>query len=184
MSFNHPENALIQYSSSEMATGAHNSPKPVLDNRFIRVYYYRAPVGNVAGQRGAMIGGRGRGARGGGRGAYKTVNNGFCLFRNFRKYLILFTKKVIELRIRNPLAAAKSTRRRKQLIRRSCRRLKCKSKMRKSRSPRSSRKHETSKRRSVARRLKRLIWQIFESLIYSLSQTTCASSTWSCWTIS
>jgi len=76
VSFNHPENALIQYSSSEMATGAYNSPKPVLDNRFIRVYYYRAPVGNVAGQRGAMIGGRGRGARGGGRGAYKTVNNG------------------------------------------------------------------------------------------------------------
>lgn len=76
MSFNHPENALIQYSSSEMATAAYNSPKPVLDNRFIRVYYYRAPVGNVAGQRGAMIGGRGRGARGGGRGAYKTVNNG------------------------------------------------------------------------------------------------------------
>ena len=61
-----------------MATAAYNSPKPVLDNRFIRVYYYRAPVGNVAGQRGSMIGSRGRGGRGGahGRGAYKTVNNG------------------------------------------------------------------------------------------------------------
>ena len=61
-----------------MATAAYNSPKPVLDNRFIRVYYYRAPVGNVAGQRGSMIGARGRGGRGGaaGRSAYNKVNNG------------------------------------------------------------------------------------------------------------
>ena len=52
---------MIQYSSPEMATAAFNSPEPVLNNRFIRVFYYRPPAGNVAGQRGHMIGARGRG---------------------------------------------------------------------------------------------------------------------------
>lgn len=45
-----------------MATGAYNSPEPVLNNRFIRVFYYRPPPTNIAAQRGAMIGGRGRGS--------------------------------------------------------------------------------------------------------------------------
>ena len=49
-----------------MATAAYNSPEPVLNNRFIRVFYYRQPTGNVAGQRGRMIGARGRGGTRGG----------------------------------------------------------------------------------------------------------------------
>ena len=56
-----------------MATAAFNSPEPVLNNRFIRVFYYRPPAGNVAGQRGHMIGTRGRGGGRGG-GAYKRNN--------------------------------------------------------------------------------------------------------------
>lgn len=53
-----------------MANGAYHSPEPVLNNRFIRVFYYRLPPTNVAAQRGALIGPRGRGGIRGGRGGH------------------------------------------------------------------------------------------------------------------
>ena len=70
VAFGHPENALVQFASAEKAAAAFHSPEPVLNNRFVRVFFYRPPPTNVAAQRGALIGPRGRGGhrgRGGGR---------------------------------------------------------------------------------------------------------------------
>ena len=61
-----------------MATAAYHSPEPVLNNRFVRVFYYRPPPANSV-QRGAMIGQRGRGShmRGGhGRGGHIPTTRG------------------------------------------------------------------------------------------------------------
>jgi hypothetical protein len=54
-----------------MSTAAYHSPEPVLNNRFVRVFYFRPPPTNIGAQRGAMIGPRGRGGmRGGARGGH------------------------------------------------------------------------------------------------------------------
>lgn len=43
VAFGHPENALVQFAAPEMANHAYQSPEPVLNNRFVRVFYYRPP---------------------------------------------------------------------------------------------------------------------------------------------
>ncbi|CAG5097810.1 Oidioi.mRNA.OKI2018_I69.XSR.g15243.t1.cds [Oikopleura dioica] len=47
VAFGHPENALVQFASAEMANRAYQSPEPVLNNRFVRVFFYRPPPAQV-----------------------------------------------------------------------------------------------------------------------------------------
>jgi len=47
VAFGHPENALVQFASSAMANQAYQSPEPVLNNRFVRVFFYRPPPSQV-----------------------------------------------------------------------------------------------------------------------------------------